>query len=395
MKKIVSLALTAAMALALLAGCAAPTAAPAAPAATEAPAVTEAPAPAAAEPAPAEEPAEEPWEPVTLKVGFMGKGIKPVGVIVAMAKGVYEEAGIIIDAQKVSSMNDAYLAVSKGDLDIYLFSSTAAATFISQGTTTLRVFGGTASEGSEIMCDVNSDLKLDTLADFLGKTVACMMPETGQMVLKSALLDAGYTIGGPDDKADVTFVYFSDTNAAIEGCKKGEYDCCITNSVMGFYAEQMGVRVEAAVKDFVPAYPCCRQTCYEGTYLNNFDALVRFEIATIRGHEYYKNTDNMEEVLDILQEFTDGQDREYLKAQVYGTENYTPVMRLTLDPDKKACVAFYQAMANIGEIEDRVDVDWNDYVVTDVYSTALQTLLEREPDNALYKEMQEYFLANN
>ncbi|MBQ3275802.1 MAG: hypothetical protein IJH47_01930 [Oscillospiraceae bacterium] len=193
----------------------------------------------------------------------------------------------------------------------------------------------------------------------------------------------------------MTFVYFSDTNAAIEGCKKGEYDCCITNSVMGFYAEQMGVRVEAAVKDFVPAYPCCRQTCYEGTYLNNFDALVRFEIATIRGHEYYKNTDNMEEVLDILQEFTDGQDREYLKAQVYGTENYTPVMRLTLDPDKKACVAFYQAMANIGEIEDRVDVDWNDYVVTDVYSTALQTLLEREPDNALYKEMQEYFLANN
>ena len=103
----------------------------------------------------------------------------------------------------------------------------------------------------------------------------------------------------------------------------------------------------------------------------------------------------MEEVLDILQEFTDGQDREYLKAQVYGTENYTPVMRLTLDPDKKACVAFYQAMANIGEIEDRVDVDWNDYVVTDVYGTALETLLEREPDNALYNEMHEYFLANN
>ena len=398
MKKFVSLALIAALVLAALAGCAAPVAQSAAPAATEAPAKTEEAAPAAApaaEPAEAEAEAEEPWEPVTLKVGFMGKGIKPVGVIVAMAKGFFEEEGIIIDAQKVSSMNDAYLAVSKGDLDIYLFSSTAAATFISQGTTTLRVFGGTASEGSEIMCDVNSDLKLDTLDDFVGKTVACMMPETGQMVLKSALLDAGYTIGGPDDNADVTFIYFSDTNAAIEGCKKGEFDCCITNSVMGFYADDMGVRVEAAVKDFVPAYPCCRQTCYQGTYEDNFEALVRFETATIRGHEYYKNTDNMEEVLDILQEFTDGQDREYLKAQVYGTENYTPVMRLTLDPDKKACVAFYEAMANIGEIEDVVDVDWNDYVVTDVYETALKALLEREPDNALYAEMYEYFLANN
>ncbi len=393
MKKTLCFALIAALILAVLAGCSAPVA-QTAPAATEAPAKTEEAAPQAEAPAEAEA-AEEPWEPVTLKVGFMGKGIKPVGVIVAMAKGFFEEEGIVIDAQKVSSMNDAYLAVSKGDLDVYLFSSTAAATFISQGTTTLRVFGGTAGEGSEIMCDVNSDLKLDTLDDFVGKTVACMMPETGQMVLKSALLDAGYTIGGPDDNADVTFIYFSDTNAAIEGCKKGEFDCCITNSVMGYYAEEMGVRVEAAVKDFVPAYPCCRQTCYQGTYENNFEALVRFEIATIRGHEYYKNTDNMEEVLDILQEFTDGQDREYLKAQVYGTENYTPVMRLTLDPDKKACVAFYEAMANIGEIEDVVDVDWNDYVVTDVYETALKTLLEREPGNALYAEMYEYFLANN
>jgi len=389
-KKILSLVLLAAMILAVLAGCSAPTAAPAAE-----PEKTEEAAPAPEAETAAEPETEEPWEPVTLKVGFLGKSIKPVGVIVAMAKGFYEEEGIIIDKQVVSSMNDAYLAVSKGDLDVYLFSSTAAATFISQGTTTLRVFGGTAGEGSEIMCDVNSDLKLDTLEDFVGKTVACMMPETGQMVLKNALLQAGYTIGGPDDKADVTFIYFSDTNAAIEGCKKGEFDCCITNSVMGYYADDFGVRVEAAVKDFVPTYPCCRQTCYEGTYVNNFDALVRFEIATIRGFEFYKNTDNMEEVLDILQEFTDGQDREYLKAQVYGTENYTPVMRLTLDPDKKACVAFYEAMANIGEIEDSVEVDWNDYVVTDVYGTALQTLMDRDPGNALYNEMNEYFLANN
>ena len=50
---------------------------------------------------------------------------------------------------------------------------------------------------------------------------------------------------------------------------------------------------------------------------------------------------------------------------------------------------------NIGEIEDSVEVDWNDYVVTDVYGTALQTLMDRDPDNALYNEMNEYFLANN
>lgn len=66
-------------------------------------------------------------------------------------------------------------------------------------------------------------------------------------------------------------------------------------------------------------------------------------------------------------------------------------MRLSLDPDKIACVKFYEAMANLGEITDTVEVDWNDYVVTDVYGTALKTLAERESDVALWQELTEYF----
>ena len=112
----------------------------------------------------------------TLKVGMMGTGIKPVGVIVAEAKGYFEEEGVNVEFEKVSSMNDAYMAVSTGDLDVYLFSSTAAATFISQGTTTLRVFGGTAAEGSEIMAAKGSGITLGSDEALLGKTIACQMP---------------------------------------------------------------------------------------------------------------------------------------------------------------------------------------------------------------------------
>lgn len=93
-------------------------------------------------PAETEQPsADEAKEPVTLKVGLLGNSIKPVGVLVADAIGYFAEEGVAVEFEKVSSMNDAYMAVSTGDLDVYLFSSTAAATFISQGVTTLRVFG--------------------------------------------------------------------------------------------------------------------------------------------------------------------------------------------------------------------------------------------------------------
>lgn len=329
---------------------------------------------------------------VTLDVGMMGTSIKPVGVIVADALGYFAEEGVAVNFQKVSSMNDAYLAVSTGDLDVYLFSSTAAATFISQGTTTLRVFGGTAAEGSEIMAKQGSGITLASAEDFKGLTVGCFMAETGQMVLKNYLMDQGLTVGAPGEGADVSFVYYSDTSSGIEACKNGEYDLVLTNSSLGYYAEQYGVEVAAEVADFVPVYPCCRQTCNQATYETEFDALVKFEIAALRGYAYA--IAHPEETLDILVEYS-GEDRDFLKAQVYGTEAYEPAMRLSLDPDKDACVAFYKAMMNLGEIKDTVEVDWNDYVVTDVYASALSTLMERESGNTLWTELMEYHTAHN
>lgn len=336
--------------------------------------------------------AETTGEAVTLDVGLLGTSIKPVGVLAAQANGYFEEEGVTVNFQRVSSMNDAYLAVSTGDLDVYLFSSTAAATFISQGTTTLRVFGGTAGEGSEIMSAKDRGLVIDSADNLVGLTIACQMPETGQMVLKNYLLENGYTIGTPEENPDVAFVYVNDANTAIEGCLKGEYDICITNACLGYYADQYGVDVVATVKDFVETYPCCRQTCNQFTYENEFDALVRFEIAALRGFAFSR--EYPEETLDILEEYS-GEDRKFLRAQVYGTQDYTPVMRLSLDPDKNACVQFYNAMMNIGEVSDTVAVDWNDYVVTDVYETALATLARREPDNALWAELTAYFNAHN
>lgn len=378
MKKLVSIIILVCMLSALvLTGCGS----------AQTPAADSQPADAAAPAETAAAETETPKEPVTLKVGLLGKSVKPVGVLVADAMGYFDEEGVKVEFEKVSSMNDAYMAVSTGDLDVYLFSSTAAATFISQGTTTLRVFGGTAAEGSEIIAAKGTP-HITGVDDLLGKTIACQMPETGQMVLKNYLLEQGYTIGAPGEGADVTFVYVNDGNTAVEGCTKGEYDYCITNSCLGYYAENFGAELVGSVKQFVETYPCCRQTCSQEAYENKFDALVAFETATLRGYRYY--LENEKATLDILEAYA-GEDREFLKAQVYGTDTYTPVMRLSLDPDKIACVKFYEAMAKLGEITDTVEVDWNDYVVTDVYGTALKTLAERESDVALWQELTEYF----
>ena len=326
-----------------------------------------------------------------LSVGLLGTSVKPVGVLNADALGYFEEEGVEVSFEKVSSMNDAYMAVSTGDLDVYLFSSTAAATFISQGVTTLRVFGGTVGEGSEIMARPQSGITTDSPEALVGKSIACQMPETGQMVLKNYLIEQGYSVGGPEDGADVTFVYCEDSSTAIEGVVKGEFDLCITNACLGYYADRYGLELIGGVRDYVPFYPCCRQTCCLNTYNTNKEALIRFETAALRGYQYYR--EHEEETLDILEAYS-GEDRDFLKAQLYGTDSYTPAMRVSLDPDKDACVAFYEAMEAIGQIEDSA-VDWDSYVVTDVYGEALGRLAEREPENSLWQELLAYFEEHN
>ena len=114
--------------------------------------------------------------------------------------------------------------------------------------------------------------------------------------------------------------------------------------------------------------------------------MTRWGYAYAREHE--------EETLDILEAYS-GEERDFLRAQVYGTDAYTPDMQLSLDPDKDACVAFYQAMENIGQIEPATEIDWSEYVVSDVYGSALEILSEREPDTALWGELTAYFKEHN
>ena len=57
----------------------------------------------------------------------------------------------------------------------------------------------------------------DSSAYFVGKKFACLQTETGQLMLKAALVDAGYTINvDPENdttEADVTFQIMKDNNA--------------------------------------------------------------------------------------------------------------------------------------------------------------------------------------
>ena len=315
-----------------------------------------------------------------------GKLIKIAPAILANQLGYFEEEGCDVEFQTVA-LADAMASMSVNKLDIDLFGIVPACSYVSQGIE-IFVFGGTILNGSEIISTKDFAKELKKAEDFKGLNIACSREESGQIYLKNFLQESGLKLG-----EDVVFEYVDNATTALEGLRSGQNDLFITNNAMGYtYSTSMDdIKVAAVPADITGDYPCCRQNCSEDAYHNKFLSLVDFEIALIRGYDYYLN--NKEDVIKRLVDYS-AQSADYVEAAMYGTSDYRNIMNLSPDPHTKEIVKFYKAMQNIGEIE-KSDYDMADYATSAVYKKALDTLVEREPDNATFKKLAEDFSKYN
>ena len=311
-----------------------------------------------------------------------GKLIKIAPAILADQLGYFTEEGCDVEFQTVA-LADAMASMSVNKLDIDLFGIVPACSYVSQGVEVF-VFGGTILNGSEIISSTSFTKDLKKADDFKGLNIACSREESGQIFLKNYLQENGLELG-----RDVVFEYVDNATTALEGLRSGQNDLFITNNAMGYtYSTSMDdIKVAAVPADITGSYPCCRQNCSEDAYHNKFLSLVDFEIALIRGYDYYLN--NKEDVIARLVDYS-AQDAAYVEAAMYGTSDYRNVMDLTPGPHTDEVVKFYEAMQSIGEIA-KGGYDMRDYATSAVYKKALDALVEREPDNATYKKLAEDF----
>ena len=314
------------------------------------------------------------------------KLIKIAPAIMADQLGYFKEEGCDVEFQTVA-LADAMASMSVNKLDIDLFGVVPACSYVSQGTE-IFVFGGTILNGSEMISTTKFDRDLKTAEDFRGLKIDCSREESGQIFLKAYLQNNGLELG-----KDVEFEYVDNPTTALEGLRSGQCDLFITNNAMGYsYSTSMDdIKVAGIPADITGNYPCCRQNCSEEAYHKKFLSLVDFEVALIRGYDYYLN--NKEDVIKRLVEYS-AQPADYVEAAMYGTGTYRNVMDLSPDPHTKEVVAYYQAMIDIGEIEQS-DYDMADYAVPYVYKKALDILIEREPGNATYKKLLEDYPKYN
>lgn len=322
----------------------------------------------------------------TLKVARLGNDIKIAPIIIASEQGYYEEEGVNVEFEQIDSLPDGLTAVSEEKLDVLPFGVIPSATYVSQGVDVV-VFGGTIAEGSECIVTPENKDAFKEAEDFRGKKVGCFRMETGHMVIKNYLQEAGLTLG-----EDVEFIYLESTAAIMEAVKKGEVDCGFVNSGYGYVCKQNGLEIDFRPGEWVPNFPCCRQTTSRAALNSKKDALVRYMIANLRG--YQTIMEDKESAIASLCAYS-GQDEAYVENVIYGTEDYTAAMIISMDPCKKAVCDFYESMKAIGDIDAETIYDMADQIDTEVYEEALQTMMEREPDKELWSELMVEFETNN
>lgn len=321
-----------------------------------------------------------PTEKVTLKVGMIGKDIKTACIILANQLGYFEEENLDVQFETVNSLPDGLTAVSMDKLDILPYGVIPSCSYISQGTDVV-IFGGTISEGSEGV--VADGTKYTDLSQFEGKKIACFRMETGHMVLKGLLREAG---------VNADFIYMDSQQSIVEAVKKGETDIGMVNSGFGYVAKQSGLEIGFQVGDFESDFPCCRQTASRTAVTEKRDGLVRFEKAALRAYATYQN--DHEATIAALAEYS-GQDAAYVEAIMYGTDDYDNAMIVSLDPNRAKVSDFYEVMKANGDIDAETTYDINDNIDTTIYEDALKALIDEGENKEMYEQLLAEFEANN
>lgn len=320
-------------------------------------------------------------EKTKLVVGNTGGSIKPAMVVLAHEMGYYEEEGLDVTLENISSLNDGLAAIDMGKMDVLPLGVIPSITFISQGSDHV-IIGGTITEGGQAIVTEERKDEIRGIEDFRGKTVACVRPETGHLFAKNLCIQSGMK---PDE--DVTFVELDGFQSVIEAVSKGTADVGFVNSGFGQVAEKQGLLIAFNIGDVYPDAVCCRQTTSKAVIAEKRDALVSFEVANLRAYLLYQN--DKETTIRKLMEFS-GQTEEYVEYCLY-----TGPMKISMDPAKNRIQEFYEVMENNGDIPEGSVWNVNKAVDTSIYEDALKEMLRREPDNAELKALSEVFPKNN
>lgn len=300
---------------------------------------------------------------------------------VAKEEGFFEEEGLNVTLTQFASAAELANGLTSGKLDVAFIGSVPIITFQSNGQD-LTIFGGAMTNGhgyviKEKYTEGLTDWDISILK---GKNVASVKNSIQDAELQILLKNANIEIGEGNDQVNI--VYFDSQKDAYNALQNDTIDAASVYSPYASLAEGDGHSIvyRCSEEEALENQPCCRQvapTAALTQYPNSYNA---FERALIKAYKF--SQENEDKTIQDVKVYIDI-DEDYIRTEVYGGYGAS-----NPDPDKKGTVELKDAIVELGYTEDyEIDPLYN----TSVYQNALASLIEENPDDAIYRVLQEHF----
>ena len=340
---------------------------------------------------------------VPLNVSYPAGNIRVTIDILALKKGYFEAEGLTVNPVAVGG-NDALTAINEGNgaLDILTAGFVADVQAIGAGYD-LAFVAGTAVEGGAVIAKKGNSEKFKgngTLLNLEAVTEAKLgfaRNEAAWIVTRQYLLDNGVdadVIAAVENESTGHISYYADQTATAQAVQKGEVELGFLPMEFALlYADAYDLEVVAAAGDLSPDYVCCREVTSKNCLTEKYDSFVAYETARIRAFEYYKQGETDEsikrDVVKTVAEYS-GKEEDYVETYLYGG-----VTKFAVDPNTVGIQNYVKAAYNSGVFSGNA-VDFGSYDITQnidvsAYQQALKQLIEANPDNAFYKDLQRQF----
>lgn len=314
----------------------------------------------------------------TISLGYLPNSGHAL-TFVAKEEGLFANNGLNVQLSQFPNSADGYTALLAGKLDVIAMGSTAPAVYISKGSN-LTEFGGLMGEGTaSVTLPRNAD-KYKNISGWKGTTIATVRMSTGDVVYRSAMLDAGLNLS-----TDVTIQELKTPQDVMDAVKSGKADIGIVWLPYQQVAGTQGLAVINYGDEFYAGHPCCRFTVTNTTLENDRSTYVRFEKALIEAYHFVKTNPN-QTVADV-KKYAQFNDSVIYDSIYSGHFMYSP------DPNKKAIEEWWADMNKVGYINSTVNID--DHIDTSVYKQALDEVIKESPNDSIYQELVAEYQKND
>lgn len=320
-------------------------------------------------------------ETYKLKVGY-GQGFGTQLGFLSEYKGYFKEQNLEVEFVPFAVTADGLNALQTGKIDIGVsFGTAGPLTFISKGSD-FSIIGGHLSGGTAIFAREEDKDQYKTIEGYRGKRIGTVRLYTGDIVLRTALSAAGI-----DWKKDVELTEFKSPSVLLEAIKSGKIDVGV-GGINQAAAAQAGIIPVTWTNDLLPDGVCCRIVANTDEVSGKTEAYKRFLKAMIKAEKI--RFSDPEETVAASKPHLNNLDDATIRSMVIEEHqwNYS-------DPNKKAVEQMWNSMVSIGYITDGKDTDIDQHINTTLYQQAVEELIEENPDDPFFKQVEERYLKQN